>query len=95
MVSGEMATVLAMLDRGSGTAGDRTSALAAAAVLGVDGLTAGVGTGPAGAVLAWGTGTVSATVDQLQFTLGEGPGTDCAASGTPVLEPDLSSAAER
>jgi hypothetical protein len=40
-------------------------------------------------VLAWGTGGLSEMVEQLQFTLGQGPGTDCAASGVPVLAPDL------
>lgn len=35
------------------------------------------------------TGTVSARIDDLQFTLGEGPSVDAHASGRPVLEPDL------
>jgi len=91
MVSAQMTTVLAMLDRNTGRplADDRAAAAAAARALGVDGITAGVGTGPSGTVLAWGSGAVSADVDHLQFTLGQGPGTDCATTGLPVLAPDL------
>jgi hypothetical protein len=95
MASDPMATVLAMLDRDAEAPGDRAAAVAAAAALGVDGLTAGVGTGPAGAVLAWGTGALSSALDQLQFVLGQGPGTDCASSGMPVLAPDLTAAEAR
>ncbi len=97
MVSAQMTTVLAMLDRNPGQllADDRAAAEAAARALGVDGITAGVGTGPAGTVLAWGSGAVSADVDHLQFTLGQGPGADCAASGLPVLAPDLMASGSR
>ncbi|WP_370381975.1 ANTAR domain-containing protein [Catenulispora sp. GAS73] len=92
-----MTTVLAMLDRNSDQllADDRATAEAAARALGVDGITAGVGSGPSGTVLAWGSGAVSAEVDHLQFTLGQGPGTDCAASGLPVLAPDLTASGAR
>lgn len=56
--------------------------------LGVDGLCAGLGIGPKGIVLSWGRETVGAKLEDLQFTLGEGPGPDSAV-GTPVLAPDL------
>lgn len=95
MVSAQMAAVLATLGRRPVERLDRVTAEAAAAALGVDGITAGVGTGATGTVLAWGTEAVSAAVDHLQFTLGEGPGTDCAASGLPVLAPDLAAAEGR
>ncbi|MEY9931516.1 hypothetical protein ABH926_006165 [Catenulispora sp. GP43] len=97
MVSARMTTVLAMLDRNTGQSpgDDRAAAAAAAEALGVDGVTAGIGTGPSGSVLAWGSGAVSAQVDHLQFTLGQGPGTDCAATGLPVLAPDLLAAESR
>jgi hypothetical protein len=97
MVSARMTAVLAMLDRAKELPGsdDSTAAGAAAAALGVDGITAGVGTGQAGTVLAWGTGGVSAEVDHLQFTLGQGPGVDCAATGLPVLVPDLAATRAR
>ncbi|WAU78709.1 ANTAR domain-containing protein [Streptomyces sp. Qhu-G9] len=37
----------------------------------------------------WGHPEVSARFEELQFTLGEGPGPDAVHTGTPVLEPDL------
>jgi hypothetical protein len=84
-----MAVVLELLDDGP----QRTKALSCAtahavAVLGVDGLCAGLGTGPAGIVMAWSHGVVSVELEELQFTLGEGPGPD-ASTGIPVLIPDL------
>jgi hypothetical protein len=96
MVSARMTTVLAMLDRDTAQSdgGDRAAAEAAAAALGVDGVTAGIGTGPSGAALAWGTGGVSAELDHLQFTLGQGPGIDCAL-GLPVLVADLAATRAR
>ncbi|MFC8199070.1 ANTAR domain-containing protein [Streptomyces sp. NPDC057298] len=39
----------------------------------------------------WGHPEVSARFEELQFTLGEGPGPDTVLTGTPVLEPDLES----
>jgi hypothetical protein len=39
--------------------------------------------------VVWRTDGASAQLDDLQFTLGEGPGVDAAASGELVLEPDL------
>jgi hypothetical protein len=61
----------------------------AAAALGVDGILAGVGTGPQGVVLTWGRETVGVALEDLQFTLGQGPGPQAAASGVPVLVSDL------
>lgn len=43
--------------------------------------------GPAGIVAA--TDGPAATMEDLQFTLGEGPCVDCSRSGRPVLLPDL------
>jgi hypothetical protein len=40
------------------------------------------------------TDKVSATIEDLQLTLGEGPCVDAAATGAPVLVPDLSDAAD-
>ena len=42
-----------------------------------------------------GSSPVSETIEQLQFTLGEGPCLDAYAFGRPVLTPDLSHAATR
>jgi len=94
MASKGMATVLGLLDGAAPDRADEVSA-AAAAVLGVDGVTAGVGTGPAGVVLAWGGDTVCADLENQQFTLGEGPGPDVVEGGMPILVPDLAAAAGR
>ena len=67
---------------------DRAATLAATA-LGVDGICAGVGTGPQGAVMIWGRETVAVAVEGLEFTLGEGPSRDAVIAGAPVLVPDL------
>ncbi|HEY3870416.1 MAG TPA: GAF and ANTAR domain-containing protein [Actinocrinis sp.] len=66
-----------------------TAATLAAAALGVDGVLVGAGTGPQGVVLAWGRQAVGVALEDLQFTLGQGPGPQAAASGVPVLVPDL------
>jgi hypothetical protein len=91
-----MAMVLALLggDRGQGADPRQTVAAQAAAVLEVDGICAGLGTGATGLVLAWGRGTVGVALEDLQFTLGQGPGLDAAAGAT-VLVPDLADAAGR
>jgi hypothetical protein len=84
-----MSAALALLGGASERAAgqDRAAALAAAA-LGVDGICAGVGTGPQGTVMAWGE-TVAVAVEGLEFTLGEGPSRDAVLAGAPVLVPDL------
>ncbi|GAA2051986.1 GAF domain-containing protein [Catenulispora yoronensis] len=100
MVSDRMAIVLALLERTStpnSTGGglSMTACAAAATALGVDGLCAVVGTGAAGTVLAFGAQAVSAELEDLQFTLGQGPTLDAAATGVPVLAAELASAAAR
>ena len=99
MVSDRMAMVLAQLDRrGAADGADGLSHLASstvAVIVGVDGICAGMGTGPAGTVLAWGGEAVSAGLEDLQFTLGEGPNRDAAVTGAPVLTPDLAGALVR
>lgn len=90
-----MNAVLALLS-GNGNAGPVSgAAVAAADALGVDGVSAGVGTGPQGVVLAWGDQAVSVALETLQFTLGQGPGLEAVTSGTPVLAPDLREHARR
>lgn len=42
-----------------------------------------------GSEVVWRTGGASDQLDDLQFTLGQGPAVDAAASGELVLEPDL------
>ena len=91
-----MADLIAMLGEGEGGGGLPPETAAAAAVaLGVDGIRAGVGTGPEGIVLAWGRQGTAAELEEVEFTLGEGPGLDCVAAGVPVLVADLSEAASR
>jgi hypothetical protein len=99
MVSDRMSVVLALLDGDRGrklNAGLSSAAADAAALaLGVDGISAGVGTGPEGVVLAWGQETIGVELEGVQFTLGQGPGIDAVAAGVPVLVPDLGGAAGR
>jgi hypothetical protein len=99
MVSERMTAVLALLDNDG--VQDRAAGLfpaatiAAADALGVDGLSAGVGTGPQGVVLAWGREAVGVALEDLQFTLGQGPSLEAVATGAPVLVPDLREQASR
>jgi hypothetical protein len=89
MVSDRMAVVLQLLDgRPQRREAVESAAAQAAEALEVDGLCAGLGIGPTGTVLSWGCETVGAKLEELQFTLGEGPGPDSAA-GPAVLVPDL------
>ncbi|HEU5429141.1 MAG TPA: ANTAR domain-containing protein [Actinocrinis sp.] len=91
-----MAAVLALLDgdRKPGATVPQAVAAQAAAALGVDGICAGLGAGSSGLVLAWGWEPVSVALEDLQFTLGQGPALD-AADGAPVLVADLAAAAVR
>jgi GAF domain-containing protein len=100
MASDQMTAILALLrgggavDHGAGGPSE-AGADAAAAALGVDGISAGVGTGPGGVVLSWGREKVSVELEGLEFTLGQGPGLEAVAAGVPVLVPDLLDAAAR
>jgi hypothetical protein len=97
MVSDRMIVALALLDgdgvRNRGAGLSPAAAAQAAVALGVDGISAGVGTGPEGVVLAWGREKISVELEDLQFTLGQGPGMEAAVAGVPVLVPDLLDAA--
>ena len=100
MVSDRMAMVLASLDRtatpeGTGGGLSLTACAAASTALGVDGLCAVVGTGAGGTVLAFGAQAVSAALEDLQFTLGEGPSLEASVTGIPVLAADLAATASR
>jgi GAF domain/ANTAR domain len=61
----------------------------AAAVAGVDGGWLSVMSDPARRALIHATGPRAAELEELQFTLGEGPGSDAFRSGSPVLVADL------
>jgi GAF domain-containing protein len=99
MLSDRMIAVLALL--GGAEIGDLSVALlpaasvAAASALGVDGVCAGVGTGPQGVVLAWGQEKVGVALEDLQFTVGQGPGLEAVEACAPVLVADLQEHAAR
>jgi GAF domain-containing protein len=60
-----------------------------AEVLGMTGVAVTVLIAGGGQELIWRTDGISARLDDLQFTLGQGPSVDVAASGELVLESDL------
>jgi hypothetical protein len=64
----------------------------AAAVGGVDGGWLSVMSDPARRALVHATGPRAAELDELQFTLGEGPCVDAFGTGGPVLVADLGAA---
>ena len=61
-------------------------------LLPVDGVAVGIRSGPDTARLVHATDPVVALLDELQFTLGEGPTVDAYRHRFPVLVPDLTSA---
>jgi hypothetical protein len=73
------------------------AALCRAAVrwLGVDGASVTAVSGPAVRELRSASGELSARLEDLLFTTGEGPGAEYFAFGSPMLIPDLESVAER
>jgi hypothetical protein len=64
----------------------------AAAMAGVDGAWLTVMSDPARRELVHATGARAAKLEELQFTVGEGPCVDAFTSGIPVLVPDLGNA---
>ena len=81
-----MAAVLRSLRLGE--VGDPARACARA--LGAEGVVLSLLVGPAPtAEPVWCHPELSARFDELQFTLGEGPGPDAVRTGSPVVEPDL------
>jgi hypothetical protein len=89
MVSTGMAAIVAALSRDGSRGLGPVAAGWCAQVLGVSGIAVGVLVSGGAGDVVWRTDGVSARLDDLQFTLGEGPGVDVAASGELVLEPDL------
>ncbi|MHC3469535.1 ANTAR domain-containing protein [Streptomyces sp. 7R007] len=86
MISDGMAEVLRSLGR---SRGDEVMH-ASAGVLGADGVAVSlvIGGGPLAEPLWWTQG-VSARFEELQYTLGEGPGPEALRTRTHVIEPDL------
>lgn len=91
-----MAAVLALLrdDRDDGGTRSQMAAAQAALALGVDGICAELDAKSAGLVLIWGRDSISVGLDDLQFTLGQGPALE-ASAGRMALVPDVDTAAAR
>ncbi len=68
---------------------------AAVRALGMDGASVTAAGGRAAREPLFASDLVSARLEELQFTLGEGPGTDDFGPGSPTLIPDLESAMTR
>jgi hypothetical protein len=83
-----MAAIVAALSRDGSPGLGAVAAEVCADVLGLTGVAVSVLVSGGGDVV-WRTDGPSARLDDLQFTLGQGPGVDAAASGELVLEPDL------
>ena len=88
VVSVAMAGIVAALSRDGSRGLGAVAAGLCAEVLGVSGVAVSVLASGGGDVV-WRTDGLSVRLDDLQFTLGEGPGVDAAASGELVLESDL------
>ncbi len=92
MVSGGMTLVLDQLAANGGLHGPGDSALRCALALNVDGVALNVlaerNGRQGGGELVWYANTTCARLDEIQFTLGEGPTVE-AAAGEFVLEADL------
>ncbi|WP_042374825.1 ANTAR domain-containing protein [Streptacidiphilus neutrinimicus] len=80
-----MAEVLRLLQRDEGFDAAAEVAARAAATLGVDGLTVSLATESERAELMWCTDEAAGQFEDLQFTLGEGPGPDAVRGGAMVL----------
>lgn len=88
-VSAGMARILAALLKSGSRGLAAVPAALCAQVLQVAGIALSVLMPGGDDEMLWRTDGVSARLDDLQFTLGQGPTVDVAASGELVLEPDL------
>ncbi|GGX84120.1 ANTAR domain-containing protein [Streptomyces minutiscleroticus] len=87
---GDLAAVLGDLRSSASAAGlIGADAAACARALAVDGVAVSVVVGDGLCELVWSTPGASRHLEDLQFTLGEGPGPEAAATCGVVLEPDL------
>ncbi|MFC6061112.1 GAF and ANTAR domain-containing protein [Streptomyces ochraceiscleroticus] len=89
--SAEMAAVLQTLHPVTGAQGlIGTDPESCARVLGVDGVALSLLTSDGTAEMVWASEGDSRRLEDLQFTLGEGPCVDAVGRGSLVIEPDLS-----
>jgi len=89
VVSTGMADIVAALSSDGSRGLEAVAARTCAGVLGVSGVAVSVLVSGGSGEVVWRTDGVSVRLDDLQFTLGQGPGVDAAVSGELVLEPDL------
>ena len=89
MVSAGMAVIVAAMSRVGSRGLAAVSAGSCAEVLGVTGAAVSVLLPDGGSEVVWRSDGASARLDDLQFTLGQGPAVDVAASGQLIMEPDL------
>lgn len=89
VVSTGMADIVAALSSDGSRGLGAVAARKCARVLGVSGVAVSVLVSGGSGDVVWRTDGVSVRLDDLQFTLGQGPGVDAAVSGELVLEPDL------
>ena len=93
MAEARRARVWGLVAERAGACGRAVSAAdaceVAAAVSGADGAWLTAMSDPARRVLVHATGRLAAELEELQFTVGEGPCVDAFTAGMPVLVPDL------
>ena len=89
MISDRMAAVLRLLQPEDGSDAIADVATAGARALDVDGLAVSLVTGGDRAELMWCSDATTRRFEDVQFTLGEGPGPDAIRSGVMVWAPDL------
>jgi GAF domain-containing protein len=89
MISAGMAKIVGALSLDGSRGLAAVPAGSCAQVLGVTGASVSVLLPDGGGDIVWRSDDTSARLDDLQFTLGEGPVVDVAATGQLVLEPDL------
>ncbi|WP_328498677.1 ANTAR domain-containing protein [Streptomyces sp. NBC_00414] len=88
-VSATMALILRELSPGNGSGLLGGDPLTCARVLGVDGIAVSLGTDEALTELVWSTPGCSAALEDVQCTLGEGPGLDSYRHSTSIAVPDV------
>ncbi|MFF7156081.1 GAF domain-containing protein [Streptomyces sp. NPDC008139] len=86
MAAERLAEALRLLQDGQGSP---AVAVAGAAALDVDGVAVSLGNEPGRTEVLWCSDDVSRGFEDLQLTLGQGPGPDCMVGGTTVRVPDL------
>lgn len=89
MISDRMAEALDLLEAQHGPGPGVETASAAAAALGVDGLALSLLTAGESTELLWCSDGTARAFEDLQLTLGEGPGPDAVRTGAMVWVPDL------